>query len=202
MSGVSKTMPKFSANLGFLWTELPLLERIAAASGAGFGAVELHFPYDIAPERVASTCANHGVKLLGINTAVGAEPPDSGLAAVPGREAEALARIDQALDYAAAAGGTAVHVMAGKIDPDQKEGARRVFVTALGHAANKAETLGLSVLLEPINQRDMPGYFYSSLEEAADIIAEIGSDRVRLMFDCYHVGVSQGGRADAIAPLL
>ena len=181
---------KFAANLGFMWTELPLLDRIAAASRNGFRAVELHFPYDIPPEEIRRCCAENGVKLLGINTDVG--PDDSGLAAVPGREKEALARIDQALDYAKAAGGTSVHVMAGKIDPAEKAEARRVFTSALRHAAERAEALDLVVLLEPINQRNMPGYFYSTVEEAADIIAEIGGDRLRIMFDCYHVAISQG----------
>jgi hydroxypyruvate isomerase len=183
-------MPKFSANLGFLWPDRPLLARIAAAGRAGFAAIELHYPYDTPPAEVRKAAADAGVKLLGINTP--AAETGMGLGAVPGREAEAVALIDRAFDYAAAAGGTAVHVMAGKVAPEQKASARKTFLANLAHAVRRAEETGLTVLLEPINQRNMPGYFYSSVEEAAAIIAALGSERVRLMFDCYHVGVMQG----------
>jgi hydroxypyruvate isomerase len=185
-------MPNFSANLGFLWTELPLPERIAAASRAGFRAVELHAPYDYPAEMIADACRQHGVKLLGINTPAGGQPGDNGLAAVPGREREAMADIDQAFDYAHAAGATAVHVMAGRIAPEQKVEARRVLGEALRHAAGRAEALGLVALIEPINQRNIPGYFYASVEEAAEIVAEIGSANLKIMFDFYHVAILQG----------
>ncbi len=185
-------MIKLSANLGFLWTELPLLERIAAASRAGFEAVELHFPYDHKPEDVKRACADHGVKLLGINTSMGPNPADRGLGAVPGRETEALALIDQAFDFAAAAGGTSVHVMAGVVTPEQRAAARPVFIKALHHAVRRAEQTGLTGLLEPINQRNMPGYFHSLIEDTMSIIDEVGSPRLKIMFDCYHLGISQG----------
>lgn len=185
-------MPKFSANLGFLWAELPLLERIAAAARAGFAAVELHYPYDHDPRDVARACAASGVRLLGINTGMGSREGDRGLSAVPGREAEARQLIDQAFDFAEAAGGIGVHVMAGVVPPDQRLAARATFAAALRHADERAAATGATVLLEPINQRDMPGYFYSSIDAAAGLIAEIGSPRIRIMFDCYHVGVSEG----------
>ncbi len=185
-------MPRFSANLGFLWADLPLLERIDAAAAAGFRAVELHWPYETPAEAVAERCAERGVVLLGINTAVGARAGDAGLAAVPGREAEAREAIDQAFDYAAAAGGTAVHVMAGKVPEAEREAGRRVFAEALRHVAERAEKTGILALLEPLNPRDMPGYFYSRVEEAVGLIDAVGSERIRLMFDCYHVGVTQG----------
>src|SRR5690606_4167623 len=188
----SSPMPRFSANLGFLWADLPLLDRIAAAARAGFKAVELHWPYDHAPGDVAEACAKHGVTLLGINTAMGSRPEDRGLAAVPGREAEAREKIDQAFDFAKAAGGTAVHVMAGIVPPEQRQQGRTTFIEALRYSVKRAEETNLLALLEPINQRDMPGYFYSSVEDGVSIMDEVGSDRVKLMFDCYHVGVSQG----------
>ncbi len=113
-------MPRFSANLGFLWPDRPLLERIDAASAAGFRAVELHFPYALAPAEVAERCARRGVALLGINTDVDPAKGEAGLAAMPGREVEARALIDQAFGWAAAAGGTGVHVMAGKVAPEDR----------------------------------------------------------------------------------
>lgn len=185
-------MPRFSANLGFLWPELPLIDRIAAAGRAGFRAVELHYPYMVPAHDVRDACRAAGVALLGINTALGSRPGDSGLAAVPGREAEARALIDQAFAYAAEAGGTAVHVMAGRISLEEKHRARDTLLAALHHAAQEAGRHGLVGLLEPINQRDMPGYFYASIEEAAGLIGEVGSDRLKLMFDCYHVAIMQG----------
>jgi hydroxypyruvate isomerase len=186
-------MTKLSANLGFMWTELPLLERIAAAARAGFKAVELHFPYDFDPAAVRATCVENGVRLLGINTPVGATPAErGGLQAIPGRETEALANIDKAFAFAHAAGGTAVHVMAGIVAPEQQSAARKTFLSALRHAVQRAEETDLTVLLEPLNPRDMPGYFYSRVEDARALIEEIGSPRLKLMFDAYHVGVSQG----------
>jgi hydroxypyruvate isomerase len=183
-------LPRFSANLGFLWADLPLLARIDAAAAAGFGAVELHFPYDIRPEIVRDRCAERGVTLLGINTNVNPARGEFGLAAVPGRGDEARALIDQAFDWAVAAGGTGVHVMAGKAPrgPDS----RAALIAALGHAAERAEAAGLTVFLEPLNPRDMPGYFYSRTGEAIEIIEALGSPRVTLMFDCYHVGCVEG----------
>jgi 2-dehydrotetronate isomerase len=186
-------MTKLSANLGFMWTDLPLLARIEAAARAGFKAVELHFPYDFDPGEVRRVCTTNGVKLLGINTPVGATPAErGGLQAIPGREAEALANIDKAFDFAHAAGGTAVHVMAGIVAPEQQTAARSTFLAALRHAVGRAEETGLTVLLEPLNPRDMPGYFYSRVEDARALIEAIGSPRLKLMFDVYHVGVSQG----------
>ncbi|MEO8531778.1 MAG: TIM barrel protein, partial [Deltaproteobacteria bacterium] len=104
---------KVSANLGFLWSDLPLLDRIDAAARAGFMAVETHQPFEVAPNVLKARCRDAGVKLLGINTAKGSQPGDQGLAAVPGRETEARALIKQAIDYAHDAGATAVHVLAG-----------------------------------------------------------------------------------------
>lgn len=185
-------MPRLSANLGFLWPDRPLLERIDAAAAAGFRAVELHWPYATPAAEVRERCARRGVALLGINTAVGSRPGDAGLAAVPGREAEAAALIDQAFGYAAEAGGTAVHVMAGKVPPEARAEGRRVLGEALKRVAERAEATGLDALLEPLNPRDMPGYFYCRVEEALEAIEAAGSARIRLMFDCYHVGVTQG----------
>ncbi len=184
------TMLRFSANLGFLWPDRPLLDRIDAAAQAGFEAIELHWPYDVPAERVRAACARHGLTVLGINTPIGERRGDFGLGAAVGRQAEFRAGFDQALRYAHEAGAEAVHVMAGLTDPAQKDEARRILSANLAEAAEQAADLTL--LLEPINQRDRPGYFYSTLEEAASLIEEIGAANLKLMFDVYHVGVSQG----------
>jgi 2-dehydrotetronate isomerase len=186
-------MPRFSANLGFLWADRPLLDRIDAAARAGFKAVELHYPYDVPAADVRQTCASNGVTLLGINTAVGAgETGHRGLAAVTGREADFDALADQAITYCHAAGGTAVHVMAGLIPEAERAAAADVLVGNLRKAAAKAAEYDLTILLEPLNERDMPGYFYSRVEDAVAIMDRVGAPNVRLMFDVYHVAVTQG----------
>ncbi len=186
-------MLRFSANLGFLWPDRPLLERIEAAAKAGFRAVELHYPYDVPAEKVKAACARNGVKLLGINTNVGSgHNVHRGLGAVPGREADFRALIDQSIAYAHAAGGTAVHTMAGLVPKADRAAARAVLIANLSEAAPKAAAHGLTLLLEPLNPRDMPGYFYSTVEAAAEVIAAVGAPNVKIMFDVYHVGVTQG----------
>lgn len=177
-------MPRFSANLGFLWAELPLLERIDRAAAMGFRAVELHWPYDTPADEVRAACARHGLALLGINTPVGERAGDFGLAAQPGREDEFMAGAQRALDYCRAAGGTSVHVMAGVVPGELREQATETLLRNLRTLAAKAEDLTL--LLEPINHVDKPGYFYSRPAEACRIIDEVGTGNVRLMFDFYH----------------
>ena len=183
-------MPKFSANLGFLWPDRPLLDRIASAADAGFKAVELHWPYDVPAGQVRELCASRGLILLGINTPMGSRPGDSGLGALDGRQNEFADAFDQAATYSRTAGGNSVHVMAGIVAADLKPRARAVFVENLKWATARAPDLML--LLEPINQRDKPGFFYSTIEEAASIIEEVGAANLKIMFDVYHVGVSQG----------
>lgn len=186
-------MLRFSANLGMLWPDRPLLERIAAAGRAGFRAVELHFPYDTPAAETKAACAAAGVKLLGINTNVGAGPDGHrGLAAVPGSEAGFEALIRQAVDYAVATGGTAIHAMAGRVAETDRAVGTETMVRNLKLATDLAAPHGLTILVEPLNQRDNPGYFYSTVELAAAIIDRVGAPNLKLMFDAYHVGCAQG----------
>ncbi len=186
-------MAKFSANLGFLWTELPLAQRIAAAAHAGFGAVELHWPYEVPAADVARACAQHRVKLLALNSPLGdTAKGEFGLAALPGREKDFLASMRIAADYASRAGAASVHVMAGLIDPSVVAEARPAFLRNLRAAADIAGEKGLRILLEPLNRRDKPGYFYSTIAPALEIIGELGFPHLRLMFDVYHVAVMEG----------
>ncbi len=192
-------MLRFSANLGFLWPDRPLLDRIDAASAAGFRAVELHWPYDVPAEKVRARCEARGVALLGINTVRGdVAAGENGLGALAGREDAFQAAVDQSLAYGRAAGGTAVHCMAGVVAPADRVAARDVFLRNLRTASAKAERAGLTLLLEPLDPFDAPGYLYSTVEEGAAIIADCGCDNIRLMFDCYHVGRVGG---DVVATL-
>ena len=156
--------------------------------------MELHWPYETPAGAVAERCAARGVALLGINTAVGSRAGDAGLAAVPGREAEAREAIDQAFEYAAAAGGTAVHVMAGKVAPSAgRETGGDVFTKALRYVAERAEESRAFGVAGAAGSARYAGLFLSyRLEEAVGLIDVVGSARIRLMFDCYHVGATQG----------
>jgi len=181
-------MPKFSANLGMLWPELPLLERIAAAGRAGFGAIELHYPYATPPQAVKAACAQAGVRLLNLNTGLGSKPGDFGLAALPGRQTEALGLIDQAFSYAHQAGAKSVHVLAGCVPPTDRTAARDCLIAALRHADAHAADTGVTVLLEAINPFDAPNYFYSRAADVLALLDELASPRLKLMLDFYHLG--------------
>jgi len=182
---------RFAANIGLLWPDRPLLERMEAAARAGFRAVEMHFPYDVPALEVASVARGVGLTLLGINTAPG-RPGERGLGALPGREREFQALIDQSIEYCASSGAAAIHAMAGNVRVQEYERARVVFLENLRTAARKAAERGLTVLLEPLNPRDNPGYFYSTVAQAVSVIEELGLANVRLQFDVYHVAISEG----------
>lgn len=192
---------RFSANLGFLWADRPLAEAIRAAQAAGFDAVECHWPYDTPPAEVSAALRDTGLEMLGLNTLRG-RPGENGLSALPGREAEAREAIDRALDYAAAIGCGAVHVMAGVA---QGSAAEAAFRANLDHACARAAAQGATVLIEPLNHHDAPGYFLRHSDQAARIIADAGHPNLRLMFDCYHLQIMEGDltrRLQALAPVI
>jgi hydroxypyruvate isomerase len=179
---------RFSANLGFLFTEVGLPEAVRAAARAGFDAVECHFPYATPPGDVRAALDGTGLPMLSLNTRPGA-PGEFGLAALPGREQEARAAIAEAVDYAQAIGARAVHVMAGITDAP---GAEATFRANLAHACDLAEAAGLTVLIEPLNPVDVPGYHLSRMDAAAATLAALDRAALRLMFDCYHVARTEG----------
>jgi 2-dehydrotetronate isomerase len=196
-------MATFSANLGFLWRELPLPDAIRAARRAGFDAVECHFPYEVPAEDVRAALSETGLAMLGINTIRGREAAgDNGLAAIPERQEEARAAIRQAVDYAAAIGAGNVHVMAGKA---QGEAARRTFVENLLYATELARPHGITILIEPLNRYDAPDYFLTTSAQAAAIIDSVGATNLKLMFDCYHIQIMEGDltrRIEALMPVI
>jgi len=180
---------KVSANLEFLWADMPLLQRIDAAARAGFRAVELHQPFEVEPKVLKARCRDAGVQLLGINTGKGSQADDQGLAAVPGRQAEARALIEQALTYATEANATAVHILAGQVPPEQRSTGRAALLASLDFAEDIVRDLDLMLQLEPLNEADAPGYFYSRVPEATALIREHGGPQLRLMLDLYHVAM-------------
>lgn len=192
---------KFSANLGFLWADLALPDAIRAAKAAGFDAVECHWPYDTPPGDTAAALQETGLTMLGLNTRRGNTAiGENGLSALPGREAGARAAIDEALAYARATGTRAVHVMAGNSSGPR---ARAAFVASLDYACKAAEQI--TILIEPLNPHNAPGYFLNSTGLAADIIREVGHPNLRMMFDCYHIQIIEGDvtrRLEALLPLV
>jgi 2-dehydrotetronate isomerase len=192
-TSADEPMPRFSANLGFLFTEVPEIERVAAAAAAGFKAVEMHWPYQVPAAEMRNALSRSQVTMLGLNTPVGnAAAGDFGLGALSGREAEFQQALDQAVSYGHAIGATAVHCMSGLVTPDAASAAERTLVTNLTLAADKASQADMTVLIEPINHRDKPGYFLHTIEQAASIIDQVGRRNVKIMFDCYHTQIMQG----------
>jgi len=187
---------RLSANLGFLWADRPLLERVDAAAAAGFPAVEVHWPYDVPVAELRARIERHGLILLGLNTPLGTLPGDFGIGAVPGREAEFAAGFAQALAYARDVGAGAIHVMAGCVPQAERARGRLTLIDNLRRIAPDAASAGVTILLEPINRHDKPDYLYDDVDDAAAIIAAVGHPSVMLMFDVYHVGMTGG---DAIA---
>ena len=193
-------MTKFSANLGFLFTEHALPDAIRAARAAGFDAVECHWPYDTPLSEVKTALEETGLPMLGLNTRRGnVERGENGLAALPGREKDARAAIDEALDYAAGIGAGNVHVMAGF--DESKEG-ERTFIANLTYACDQASRNGITILIEPLNRHDAPGYFLKTTDQAARIISAVGAPNLKLMFDCYHVGRTEGDLITRLRNLL
>lgn len=183
-------MVTFSANLGFLWSELELPDAIRAAKAAGFEAVECHWPYEVAPERVKSALDETGLVMLGLNTRRGdVAAGEMGLRALPGREHDAVGAIEQALGYAKAIGAKSIHVMAGNA---QGRAAHETFVRNLRVACSLTKDTGIDILIEPLNRFDAPEYFLRSVQQAKGIIEEVCQPNLKLMFDCYHVGRTEG----------
>lgn len=175
-------MPRFCANLTMLFTELPFLDRIAAARAAGFGAVEVLFPYDDPAPAILDRLDRAGLPLVLLNC----PPPNyaggpRGFAAVPGLEDRFRSDFRRAARYAGALGARLVHVMAGAAEG---EDARATFARNLAWATAAAPTL--TITIEPINRHDMPGYFLSDYALAREIIAGVGAPNLRLQFDAYH----------------
>lgn len=196
-------MTTFSANLGFLWNDLNLPDAIRAAKAAGFVAVECHWPYATPTKEVKAALDETGLVMLGLNTSRGdVAGGDNGLSAIPGREEEARAAIDEALDYAVAIATPNIHVMAGFAGGPK---AHATFVANLKYACEAAAKHDITILIEPLNHYDAPNYFLGTTEQAKAIILEVGLPNIKLMFDCYHVQVMEGDlvrRLEALLPYI
>ena len=197
-------MPKFAANLSTLFTELSFLDRFAAARAAGFDAVEFQFPYACEPEWIVGRLARYNLQLIMHNLPPGdSAAGDRGMACDPRRVQEFQDSVELGLDYADELGARMLHCMAGKIPPHvTRERAHDTYVANLKFAAGKLKERGLDLLIEPINDRDVPGYFLTGSRQAAAIIAECGADNLFLQFDIYHMQRAEGDLGNSIRALL
>jgi len=184
-------MTKFSANLGFLWTELPLPDAILAASEAGFDAVECHWPFETPVDEIRAALAHAQLPLIGLNTRRGdVSAGDNGVAAIHGRIQEAIGYIDEAIAYASAVGCSNIHVMAGRTDGGSV--AEDTFRQNLHYACQQATQHDITILIEPLNHFDAPGYHLSTLDTALETLSAVNMPNLKIMFDCYHMQIMHG----------
>jgi hydroxypyruvate isomerase len=195
-------MPNFAANLSMMFNEWPFLERFEAAADAGFRAVEYLFPYDHPRAVIAQR-----LKANNLTQALFNLPPgdwsagDRGLAAIAGRQDEFRASVATALDYAEAIGVKRLHVMAGIAQP-QDTVAMDAYRDSVAFAADAAAVHGIDLLIEPINGRDMPGYFLNDFGAAVRLIEELNRPNLKLQFDIYHRQIMHGDVLKSLASLM
>lgn len=187
-------MPRFAANLSMLYNEHTFPERFAAAAADGFTAVEYLFPYAFAASDLARQLRDHGLQQVLFNAPPGNwDAGERGLACLPGREAEFRAGIAKALEYAQALECPRIHVMAG-LAPAGAERARlqATYEANLAWAATQAAGVGRDLLIEPINTRDIPGFFLNRQDEAHRVVAAVGVTNLKVQMDLYHCQIVEG----------
>jgi hydroxypyruvate isomerase len=185
-------MPRFAANLSMMFNEHVFLDRFQAAADHGFKAVEYLFPYDFPADVVAERLAASGLKQALFNMPPGDwAAGDRGLASLPARRDEFRRSVETALHYARVIGAPLLHMMAGLSDA-RDPAAAAAFREALAFAADRTAEEGVGLVIEPINGRDMPGYFLNDFDRALDLIGDLGHPNVRLQFDVYHRQILHG----------
>lgn len=206
-------MPRFAANLHYLFSELPFLDRFEAAAAAGFKAVEFQVPYDYPTAELAARLRSNALEMVLFDAPMGNwEGGDRGLAAVPGREKEFRDSLPRVIEYATAMHCDTVHLMAGVVGPGADYAqAERTYVANLGYAASLLGGHGVAGVIEPINKKmglvkngpsyttqGMHGYFLNHTEHARRILDEVGNSNLYLHLDCYHMQMLEGNLADTL----
>jgi hydroxypyruvate isomerase len=193
-------MPKFAANLSMMFQEHAFLDRFAAAAKAGFRGVEYLFPYEWQASDIKKALTDAKLEQVLFNL-----PPgdwaggERGMAAIPGREAEFAQTVELAIEYARELGCDRLHAMAGIIHAGiDREEAEAVYVSNLRHAADATARHGITLLAEPINTRDMPGYFLNTSTAGRKVIAAVSRPNLKLQFDIYHTQIMEGDLAERL----
>ena len=193
-------MPKFAANLTMMYNEVDFLDRFEAAAKSGFKGVEYLFPYPFGKEELAERLHQPGLTQVLHNLPAGDwGAGERGIACLPDRVGEFQAGVGQAIDYARALGCKQINCLAG-LTPDgvDAEKVQNTFVSNLKFAADKLGEAGIRLLIEPINTRDIPGFYLSGTQQALDIIGATGSDNIALQYDIYHMQIMEGDLAPTI----
>jgi hydroxypyruvate isomerase len=193
-------MPRFSANLGFLFQEVSFFDRFEAAARAGFRGVEHGFPYEAPPEDIAARLQAYGLEQALCNLPPG-DPArgERGVAALPGREEVFAECVERALRYARALSCRCLHAMAGTPPAGlSRQDCEAVFVRNLRWAAETLKPHGVRLLIEPLNTRDNPGYFLTTIAQARQLMERVGSDNLFVQMDLYHCQVMRGDLAEEI----
>jgi len=190
-------MPKFAANLSMMYQEHAFLERFGAAAKDGFAGIEFLFPYEHPAAEIRARLADNGLTQALFNGPPGNwEAGERGLASLPGREDEFRLGVATALEYARVLGNERVHLMAGLIRPGEDRALHRAtYVRNLEHAAREAAAAGVTIVIEPINTRDIPGFFLNRQDEAHAICAEVGAPNLKVQMDFYHCQIVEGDLA-------
>ena len=190
-------MPRFAANLSFMFNEVPFLERFGEAAHAGFRAVEFAFAYEYRMTELVAQQQEHRLEVVLINAPPGDwTAGDRGLASLPGREHEFAASIANALQYAQALRCPRIHVMAGLVpdsaDDAERDRRMRTYLRNLRFACSEAAAHGITVTIEPINTRDIPGYLLTTQAQAHAVRTEIGARNLKVQMDLYHAQIVEG----------
>ncbi|WP_158745902.1 2-oxo-tetronate isomerase [Acidisphaera sp. L21] len=197
-------MPRFCANLSMMFNEHPFLDRFAAASKAGFTAVEFLFPYDHTPAEIRARLDDNGLEQILFNMPPGDwAAGERGTASLVGRTVEFRDGVKKALEYAAVFGTKRLHCMAGMLPAGVAyDTAASLYAANLAWACELARQAGVLVVIEPINHRDMPGFFLNTTGQGAAVVEAIGRDRLALLFDIYHCQITEGDVTSRMAKLL
>ncbi len=193
-------MPKFAANLTMLFNEVDFLDRFAAAAKAGFSGVEYLFPYDYPKQQLVERLQKNKLKQVLHNLPAGDwQKGDRGIACHPDRVAEFQDGVGKAIDYGKALGCPQLNCLAGVAPKGvAAEALRATFVDNLKFAAKALKAAGIRLLTEPINTRDIPGFFLCRTAQALDIIKDVASDNLFVQYDIYHMQIMEGDLARTI----
>jgi 2-dehydrotetronate isomerase len=197
-------MPRFAANLSMMYREHEFLDRFAAAAQDGFTAVEYLFPYDYPAEKLHNLLKQHGLRQVLFNAPPGDwNAGERGNTAIPGREKEFRLGFERALEYAQELDCPRIHAMAGLMPHDANRAHfRATFLENLAWAADKALPAGVDVLIEPIAQRNIPGFFINRQDEGHAIVAELRKPNLKVMLDLFHCQVEEGDLTTTIRKYL
>jgi hydroxypyruvate isomerase len=187
-------MPRFAANLTMLFTEVPFLDRFAEAARHGFTAVEFLFPYPYAAEELKARLDAHGLSLVLHNLPAGDwEAGERGIAVLPGREEEFRAGVARAVTYATALGTPRVNCLVGKTPTGvPAEAVHRTLVANVRHAAEVLGAAGITLLVEAVNDKDIPGFHLTRTAQVLALLDEVGHSNVQVQYDVYHAQRMEG----------